>query len=403
VAEDIRHRRKSGYGADESYSYHPWKSLLRYHLASIERTNQFYGAHDPSQLGLIYEFEKVLRRQIHSAYSLITPPYARDRVQVSINDLYVLPGFRHLGAARSSPRGADLEQTESPTIGFEAVTQGLYRTVILGDPGAGKSTLLAKLAYDLSDESDENLSGLAARTPFVIVLRDYQQYRDSHNLGMVDYIRARANTKYHASPPEGAVEYLMLSGRVIILLDGLDELLHTDARQEISQEVASLGTRYPQTPIVITSRRVGYEEARLPPTTFQTFMLSDFDQKAIEEYVHKWFALPGFRTVEEQQATPRQFLAESQQVHDLRANPLMLGLLCNIYQGESYIPRSRPEVYEACSSMLFEKWDRRRGIIVKVPYRAQLEPALKHLAFWIYSEGLAGGVQHHRLIERTKS
>ena len=96
------------------------------------------------------------------------------------------------------------------------------------------------------------------------------------------------------------------------------------------------------------------------------------------------------------------FFSESRIVADLCTNPLMLALMCNIYRGESYIPTNRPDVYEKCAVMLFERWDKGRGIRVTLPIEAHIRPAMMHLAHWIYAdEGLQSGVTEQRLIAKT--
>lgn len=79
------------------------------------------------------------------------------------------------------------------------------------------------------------------------------------------------------------------------------------------------------------------------------------------------------------------FLDESAAVPDLRANPLMLSLMCILYRGEGSLPRNRAEVYEQCSTLLFRKWDARRRIHSELRAGHHLEPALRHLAWWLFS------------------
>jgi hypothetical protein len=80
----------------------------------------------------------------------------------------------------------------------------------------------------------------------------------------------------------------------------------------------------------------------------------------------------------------------------------MLALMCNIYRGESYIPTNRPDVYEKCAVMLFERWDKGRGIRVTLPIEAHIRPAMMHLAHWIYAdEALQSGVTEQRLVAKT--
>ena len=99
------------------------------------------------------------------------------------------------------------------------------------------------------------------------------------------------------------------------------------------------------------------------------------------------------------------FLNESKGVPDLQKNPLMLGLMCNIYRGEGYIPRHRPDVYEKCADMLFERGDKRRDITLPSPIpniQSQIQPTIMYLANWIYSEqSLQGGVIEQKLITKA--
>jgi hypothetical protein len=79
-----------------------------------------------------------------------------------------------------------------------------------------------------------------------------------------------------------------------------------------------------------------------------------------------------------------------------------LALLCNIYRGEGYIPRNRPDVYEKCAVMLFERWDRGRGIEVSLPFQSGIIFAMMYLAHWIYTnETLQGGVTEGQLITQA--
>ena len=80
----------------------------------------------------------------------------------------------------------------------------------------------------------------------------------------------------------------------------------------------------------------------------------------------------------------------------------MLSLMCSLYRGENYIPKNRPDLYEKCSLMLFERWDRGRGIHIQLPFEAHIRPAMMHLAEWVYSTPqLQTGVTEKRLVDKT--
>jgi hypothetical protein len=179
----------------------------------------------------------------------------------------------------------------------------------------------------------------------------------------------------------------------------MDELLDTSYRQEIRDDIETFCNRYPSVPILVTSRKVGYEQAPLNQERFPILYVAPFDTEQVEEYAMKWFALADDLTPLEQERAAETFLRESEIAPDLRTNPLMLALMCNLYRGHGYIPRNRPALYRKCSEMLFEQWDKRRGIYVKLPFEEHIRPAMMHLAHWIYSdETLQGGVTEQKLI-----
>jgi predicted NACHT family NTPase len=139
----------------------------------------------------------------------------------------------------------------------------------------------------------------------------------------------------------------------------------------------------------------------LDEQVFDTLRIAPFDDTKVREYVTKWFAADLELTNQQKEEKSHAFLRESNTVPDLRTNPLMLALMCNIYRGENYIPRNRLDVYEKCALMLFEKWDKSRGINVPLPFEAHVRPAMMYLAHWVFSdEHLQGGVSEHALIAK---
>src|SRR5207245_2634933 len=151
-----------------------------------------------------------------------------------------------------------------------------YRAVILGHPGAGKSTLVAKLAHDVATDGLPELSG---RVPFLVVLRNFIPSFSQGERGLTGYLGAVCRDPYNLDPPADAVEYLLNSGRAVVLLDGLDELGEPALRRRVVQLVEGFVHQYPLVPVVITARRVGYEEASLDQRLFRTSVLGDLDDE----------------------------------------------------------------------------------------------------------------------------
>ncbi len=333
-------------------------------------------------------WERIYREQVLVRHGTITPPSFDASERVPVDEIYVETTFTPSGAPNVPER----------RLSSEHLAQRLDRTVVLGDPGAGKSTFAFKLAYDLARERTSVPGG--ALTPLVVTLKDYGAEKAVGRVSLVEWIESVANVDYAVPPPAGGIHYLLSTGRAVVILDGLDELLDTADRREITADIETFAARYAAAPILVTSRRVGYVQAPLDPRRFEIVYLAELDEEQVERYADLWFGLRLELTPKERSQMAANFMRDSAgAAADLRRNTLMLALLCNIYRGDGYIPRHRPQVYEKCAVMLFERWDRGRRIEVALEFERHLRPAMQHLAFWIYSEPqLRGGVTEAALV-----
>ena len=59
--------------------------------------------------------------------------------------------------------------------------------------------------------------------------------------------------------------------------------------------------------------------------------------------------------------------------------------MCILYRGKGSLPRGRAEVYEQCANLLFQRWDARRRIHQELRAGRLIEPALRHLAWWLFA------------------
>lgn len=379
-------------------SAHEAKSAFRHRiiideLESIKKNLDFLTSIHTSNIKEFLEFEENYKRQVGNRHNYITPPHFDAVRKIPINDLYVPCDFM------TTPLKKDDEPTQLTTSEF---LSAVYRVVILGNPGGGKTTFTYKLCHDLVKNYSQRILSNREVTPILVILREYGAHKKEEKCSILQFIETIANSKYQVQPPKGAFEYLLRNGRAVVIFDGLDELLDTSYRQEISGDVESFCRLYPSVPVIVTSREVGYEQAPLDEKMFEIFRLTDFNDEQVREYAKKWFATDLDLTSKQQREKVTAFYEESMIVPDLRSNPLMLALMCNIYRGENYIPRNRPDVYEKCATMLFERWDKSRGIHVTLPFEVHIRPAMMYLAHWIYSdESLQGGVTEHNLIAKA--
>jgi hypothetical protein len=367
--------------------------LLRDELDLVRKNTDYLVALKKPDVDAILRFEEEYRNQVAGRHGFITPPSFDAPPKLPINNIYVTPNFVPVvrrGSEEASPRD------------YSEFISGIHRAVLLGDPGGGKSTFTEKLCYDLATRHSERLIAGRELTPILVVLRDYGSEKAAHGYSILDFIERKAVSTYQLdSPPPGAFKYLLLNGRAMVIFDGLDELLDTSRRREIGGDIESFCNYYSSVPVLVTSRKIGYGQAPLDEGKFEVFLLDAFDDPEVTEYATNWFAADASLTPDERERKTAGFIEESRVAPDLRSNPLMLALMCNIYRRENHIPKNRPEVYRKCAEMLFERWDRDRGIMVPLRTEAHLRPAVMYLAHWIYTnQSLQEGVTERKLIAK---
>jgi hypothetical protein len=360
------------------------------HVRAVERKVDLLSG-DTAVLGNYDAFEALLRSEIAARTGYITPPDFHRATRVPINQLYVPHSI------------TEYDRTGREThVDYRQWLSRVGRCVVLGDPGAGKSTLARKLCHDMATNYARDLMEGRLLTPWIVTLRDYSAAKEAYPQSFRQYLEVQAQSHYQLSPPENAVEYLLTVGRLLIVFDGLDELLDTRHRQGIRADIESFTRRYPSVPIIVTSRLVGYDQAPLDPRLFSQVRLAPFDGLRVEEYAKKWFAFDTELSPERQGTLASSFVEESAIANDLRSTPLLLALMCNLYRGHNYIPRNLPSIYESCARMLFEVWDKSRGIDPILPIAEHLRPTMDYLANWIFQGStLRSGVTRAQLIEKS--
>lgn len=313
------------------------------------------------------------RRHVITRHGELEPPDFDRRRRVPIADIYV-PTI----ITEDPPPGRTTVTRPGAKSAFDIyeLAGHIDRTVLLGDPGGGKTTAANVLMHHFAGDPQ-------GRVPFLVTLRNYAS-ADPPQRSVLGYIEHVLRTYYQIPPPAGLVELLLLTGRAVVIFDGLDELLDTGRRADVTSRVEHFCLEYPLVSVLVTSRVVGYDQTRLDDREFTCYRLGGFGDSEVTEYARKWFR-------QDSDARPDDadtFLTESASVRDLRSNPLLLSLMCILYRGEGSLPRNRAEVYEQCADLLFRRWDARRRIHQDLRAGHLVEPALRNLAWRLFAQDL---------------
>lgn len=177
--------------------------------------------------------------------------------------------------------------------------------VLLGDPGSGKTTLLHYLAL-VTARHALDADGAARPTPRIVQswpagtrvlpifvpLAAYDEHlrRTSDEIALGDYVACYYANWHSLSGLAPLFAAALAEGRALVLLDGLDEVLHVATRIHVAAQAQSLfgqhrgqGNRF-----VVTSRVIGYREAPLGGLAHVTAM--PFGDEEIAAFAHQWCA-----------------------------------------------------------------------------------------------------------------
>jgi hypothetical protein len=327
------------------------------------------------------------RHHVITRHGELEPPDFDRRRRVPIADIYVPT----IITEDPPPGRATVTRPGAPSaFDIYELAGHLERTVLLGDPGGGKTTAANVLMHHFAGDPQ-------GRVPFLVTLRDYAS-ADPPQRSVVGFIEHVLTTFYQITAPAGLVDLLLLTGRAVVIFDGLDELLDTGLRADVTSRVEHFCVEYPQVPVLVTSRVVGYDQARLNDREFSCYRLGGFGDSEVAEYARKWFSLDSGARPDDADT----FLAESASVSDLRSNPLLLSLMCILYRGEGSLPRNRAEVYQQCADLLFRRWDARRRIQQDLRAGHLVEPVLRDLAWRLFAQDrLQPTITERALIDAT--
>ena len=223
----------------------------------------------------------------------------------------------------------DLDPQEFPWV--------TRRWLLRGDPGSGKTTLLRHLARTLAQ---------AGGVPWVPVFESLPRWMREGWL--FDRIEARLSKLGHAGAEvRRALEEQAEAGRLLLLLDGLDEV-PTAHRGDAEALLLELSARWPEAPIVVTSRPIGLH---LPGEDFREIEVLPFDAANRRAFLARWFGQSG--EVDEAQALRVAAQLEGDvNLRELASNPLYLTLLALLTEKRRGLSGHRPELYDRIFALL---------------------------------------------------
>lgn len=243
------------------------------------------------------------------------------------------------------PRDFEWQQRVKRISGEEAVAE-YAKLFILGKPGAGKTTFLKYTALRAIKREIKKI-------PIFVTLKELSDSGKD-----IEEFIVRQFEVHRFPSPRPFVLDLLKDGEAIVLLDGLDEVnLEDNKRADLIQALNDFVYQYSDCPMLLTCRVAATEYSF---TQFEYVEMADFDEGQIGRYIDQWFV--GNET---KRQSCRHALLEDEAnkaVRELAQVPLLLALLCLVYEELSEIPAKRDEIYEEATRALLIRWDASRNV-----------------------------------------
>ena len=283
--------------------------------------------------------DSIVRQYEYVDISGYSPRINTLQVKVSLSDLYV----------------NQILKQHSNNVQYDVPISRLLlhgsKSVVLGDPGSGKSTLMKWLMFDICSHRELYIADL----PIYIKCAAYAQKMMREQIDLGAYILSTLNKKNERVYLEA-----LSNSSAIVLLDGLDEINDVSLRHNVVESINTFSAQNPKCRIVVTSRKIGYNETRLDPH-FSHYELLQFNAEQIYEFIKNWYMAVEGEQIEEQDI--KEFIhsiRRNPSVYRLAGTPLLLMIICLIqYQGIK-LPENRVELYEIATATLLENWVNKR-------------------------------------------
>jgi len=261
------------------------------------------------------------------------------------------------------------QEESSKTTALHKILENSQRVVVLGDPGSGKSTLAKYLAWIHSHPPDSvDKPGYERRIPFFIPIREFvrmQQERKAEAFNFIDFLKYKAEADYSFCDMDKDFFIALLElGQAIVLFDGLDEVASESGRSRTSKIIQQFSLRYPDSPVWVTSRLVGYTvDVKLDAEMFAHYRLASVSPTQAGDFIAKWYdiQLPKDEQLRQGRVQSlRQAIETNPGVQRLKTNPLLLTMMTLVHQFEGSLPDDRAKLYEKCLELLLNTWQEQK-------------------------------------------
>ena len=287
------------------------------------------------------------------------------RKPIPLDDVYVGVQFlnEHTASRYRSPeeveqafRGRGLQFFDSTSDerrdGTQVANDEQY-LMLLGGPGVGKSTFLRKVGLEALKGKDRDF-----KHECIPVFLELKNFREDQ----ID-IKALIIKEFETCGyphPEHLTKAVLESGKLVIFFDGLDEVPRANV-DNVIRKIGDFVDRYSQNRFIASCRIAAYKGGF---KRFTEVEMADFDNTQIHTYIKNWFDSTPYqhrKQLDQKMETAEQCwktlnTPEHRATKELARTPLLLTLLCMVYDNSQNFQRNRASLYEDAFNIFLKEW-----------------------------------------------
>ena len=232
-------------------------------------------------------------------------------------------------------------------------------TLVVGEAGSGKSTALWRFAYEIVRRD----AGRGERIPVVISARTM----DLQTSEVANFI---AEVRQEAQDFSRASEFLfdkndIADGRVVVLIDGLDEITDLDTRKRLCELIHRIRDQYPLCTIVVTTRPDREITSLFPESSTDVYHVAPISWRQVTKIVKQVLArrkLVG-READVLANGARRVLRRIEEVHGFQLTPLLATVYAaSAEHTRSDVPANITELFKKYTELMLGRWDEKKGL-----------------------------------------
>jgi energy-coupling factor transporter ATP-binding protein EcfA2 len=237
--------------------------------------------------------------------------------------------------------------------------------VFLGTPGAGKSTLLKRLAtaYAFPERRLEIADDLPDRDwlPLVLRCRELRDRAYRPIVELLDDIPRHAGMNIRECEVfQKSIHERLREGRILLLIDGLDEISDEGARQAFASHLRTFVAMFPQAALVVTSREAGFRLiAGVIVGVCRQAKLDHLTEEDVVTLCERWHVevVGDNKKVRAEAQELGYAIWNNARIRELAENPLLLTTLLVVKRWIGELPRSRTALYRETIRVLIRTWN----------------------------------------------